>query len=176
MDTSGCNRCCSVESDSSVCDPVGEGPVQEPVREGQSYVEISVKTGEVALAPALGPLCCLMGMLGAMSDHTLWIHTVDQDSSRSHRSIWHLALWPTSSSSRFISTSPTDKDWDEKQSCWAEQGGHGQDACPCSTQADSRWSTVSREDQHERREAPLETGEGKKRMQRVLQNKCNKKG
>jgi hypothetical protein len=138
MDTSGCNRCCSVESDSSVCDPVGEGPVQEPVREGQSYVEISVKTGEVALAPALGPLCCLMGMLGAMSDHTLWIHTVDQDSSRSHRSIWHLALWPTSSSSRFISTSPTDKDWDEKQSCWAEQGGHGQDACPCSTQADSR--------------------------------------
>lgn len=49
---------------------------------------------------ALGPLYCLTSIMGAMSDPILC--TVDQDPS-SLRSLWHLALRPTSSSTRLIS-------------------------------------------------------------------------
>ena len=72
-------------------------------------MEIDVCEGrEAATALASGPLYCLAGMLGATSDHTLC--TVDQDASRSPRSLWHFSLQSTSSSTRFVSPSPTAKE------------------------------------------------------------------
>lgn len=63
--------------------------------------------------PGLGPLCCLTSVLGALSDHTLC--TMDQDSSRSGRGLWHPYLLPISSSTRFISTPPTGQSTEKSQ-------------------------------------------------------------
>lgn len=64
-------------------------PIHKPVVAGTVPREISVKAEEAAISLALGPLCCPTCVAGAMSDHT---YTLDQDSSRSHRSLWHFVL------------------------------------------------------------------------------------
>lgn len=68
----GCNQHCLAESDS----PVHE-PVCVPVGEGRIPWGDSMKTEEAATTLALGSLCCLTHMPGAMSDHTCvqWIRT-----------------------------------------------------------------------------------------------------
>lgn len=74
-------------------------PSQSPVYPGARRGGSNLRGRFPVTALALGPLCCLTGLLGVVtSDQTLC--TVDQDSSgsyRSHRSLWRLALCSTSS-------------------------------------------------------------------------------
>ena len=77
------------------------------MRGSLSPVRTSMKPREAVAALAQVLFHCLTSVLGAILD--LMPRMADQNSSRHHRSLWRLALYPTFSFERLTPISPTER-------------------------------------------------------------------